>query len=84
MHDKRHKTMVKLMLRLNFNKIKIKSLVACSISEGRVDQKQIFNFVRPDYNSLTSEIFRSLWLNVRLLMHYLSNAVQSSQVTIRL
>jgi len=27
--------------------LKIKSLVAWSISEGRVDQKQIINFVRP-------------------------------------
>ena len=31
-------------------KVKIKSLVAWSISEGRVDQKQIFNFVRPYIN----------------------------------
>ena len=38
------------MLRLNFEKkIKIKSLVAWSISEGRVDQKQIINFVQPYY-----------------------------------
>ena len=28
-------------------KLKIKSLVAWSISEGRVDQKQIINFVQP-------------------------------------
>ena len=40
---------VKLMLRLNFKKkIKIKSLVAWSISEGRVDQKRIINFVQPN------------------------------------
>ena len=47
--------MVKLMLRLNFKKIKNKkpgSLVAWLISEGRVDQKPIINFVRP--NSTTS------------------------------
>ena len=31
-------------------KLKIKSLVAWSISEGRVDQKQIINFVRPKLN----------------------------------
>ena len=36
------------MLRLNFEKkIKIQSLVTWSISERRVDQKQIINFVRP-------------------------------------
>ena len=29
---------------------KIKSLVAWSISEGRMDQKQIINFVRPNLN----------------------------------
>ena len=31
--------------------------------------------VRGDYNSLTSDIFRSFWLNVRSLIHYLSNAM---------
>ena len=37
------------MLRLNFEKkFKIKSLVTWSISEERVDQKQIINFVRPN------------------------------------
>ena len=42
--------MVKLMLRFNFEKkLKIKSLVAWSTSEGRVDQKQIINFVWPYY-----------------------------------
>ena len=29
-------------------KMKIKSLVAWSISEGRVDQKQVINFVGPN------------------------------------
>ena len=42
--------LVKSMLRLNFEK-KHKKPVAWSISEGRVDQKQIINFVRP-YNTL--------------------------------
>ena len=37
------------MLRTNFEKkIKIKSLVAWLISEERVDQKQIINFVQPN------------------------------------
>ena len=31
-----------------WKKLKIKGLVAWSISEGRVYQKQIINFVRPD------------------------------------
>ena len=31
--------------------------------------------VTRDYNSLTSDIFRSLWLNVRPLIHYHSNAM---------
>ena len=35
------------MLRLIYKKIKIQSLVAWSISEGSMDQKQIFYFVRP-------------------------------------
>ena len=50
MHNRGHQLLIlKLMLRLNFEKkIKIKSLVAWSISEGRVDQKQIINFVRPN------------------------------------
>ena len=30
---------------------------------------------RGDYNSVTSDIFRSFWLNVRPLLHYLSNAM---------
>ena len=49
MHNRSHKLrIVKLMLRFNFEKkLKIKSLVAWSISEGRVDQKHIINFVRP-------------------------------------
>ena len=42
------------MLRLNFEKkYKIKSLMTWSISEGRVDQKQIINFVRPYTTSLS-------------------------------
>ena len=36
------------MLRLSLKKIRNKSQVARSISEGRIDQKQIFNFVRPN------------------------------------
>ena len=31
--------------------------------------------IRGDYESLTSDIFRSFWLNVRPLIHYLSNAM---------
>ena len=31
--------------------------------------------IRGDYNSLTCDIFRSFWLNVRPLIHYLSNAM---------
>ena len=30
---------------------------------------------RGDYNSLTTDIFISFWLNVRPLIHYLSNAM---------
>ena len=30
---------------------------------------------RGDYNSLTSDIFRSVWQNVRPLIHYFSNAI---------
>ena len=44
---------------INYSKIdietqlwkKIRSLVAWSISEGRMDRKQIINFVRPKLNS---------------------------------
>jgi len=40
------------MLRLNFEKeIKIQSLVTWSISEGRVDQKQIIYFVQPNIHT---------------------------------
>ena len=40
---------VKFKLRLNFEKkLKIKNLVTWSISEGRIDQKQIINFVQPN------------------------------------
>ena len=38
----------KIDVETNFEKkLKIKSLVAWPISEGRVDKKQIINFVRP-------------------------------------
>ena len=44
------------MLRLNFDKkLKIKRLVAWSISDRRVDQKQIINFVWP--NIITSYMY---------------------------
>ena len=36
-------------MRFKFEKIKNKILMAWSVSEGRVDQKQIFNFVRPNH-----------------------------------
>ena len=48
------------MLRLNFEKkLKIKSLVAWSIFEGRMDQKQIINFVWP--NNAILLLFYSNW-----------------------
>ena len=53
MHNRSHAyATVKLMQRLNFEKkLKTKSLVAWSISEGSMDQKQIINFVQPNYSS---------------------------------
>ena len=49
------------MSRLNFeNKLKIKSLVARSISEERVDQKQIINFVQPKGKSQDSTVCNAL------------------------
>ena len=45
------------MLRLNFEKkFKKAYMVAWTISEGRVDQKQIINFVRPYGKSIFSII----------------------------
>ena len=42
-------------LKINF---KIKSLVAWSIYEGRLDQKQIFNFVGPKVTKVLSSLCR--------------------------
>ena len=47
-----HIAVVKLMQRLNFEK----SLVAWSISEERVDQEQIINFVRPNNTTACEKI----------------------------
>ena len=35
------------------------------------------SYIRDDYNSLTSDIFRSFWLNVRLLIQDLFDAIHS-------
>ena len=40
-----------------------------------LDRTHTYHTNRGDYNSLTSDIFRSFWLNVRPLIHYLSNAM---------
>ena len=57
------------------------SFVNLSISSVRQGNSTLHTFntapisSRGDYNSLTSDIFRSFWLNVRPLIHYLSNAM---------
>ena len=43
-------------MRLNLKNLKIKSLVAWSISAGRMEQRQIFNFVRPYENAINQLI----------------------------